>query len=358
MLRSAPAMSFVAEGRGEGPHAGMKRDVAALAAREHDLLVIGGGIYGVTAAYEAASPRACGWRSWRPGTSGAGPPGTASRPSTAACATCSGSISPATASRSASAGSSCAWPRRSSARCRFLVPAYGHGPKGREALAVGLLLDNLLGLDRNAGLPAGPAAGGGTDARTRRGPGPRPRPAARRPGGRRALDRRADGEQRAADPGFPARGVGAGRPGREPLPGRRASCRRAGASRGARVRDAESGQSHDVRAACVLLAAGPRAAQALVPSLPAGPAAPGPEPRAARGPGRSASALGVGARSGGRFLFLVPWRDHILAGTDYRPAAGMPESKGPRGRRGRGRRPGFQAEIARPSPGPGSRAGA
>jgi glycerol-3-phosphate dehydrogenase len=35
-----------------------------------------------------------------------------------------------------------------------------------------------------------------------------------------------------------------------------------------------------------------------------------------------AERLGVGGRSGDRFLFLVPWRDRILAGTDYRPPTG------------------------------------
>lgn len=117
------------------------------------------------------------------------------------------------------------------------------------------------------------------------------------------------------------------------------------------MRDAESGQSYDVRAACVLLAAGPRAAQTLVPSLP-----PVPQLLAMNlvleGPWPLRERLGVGARSGGRFLFLVPWRDHILAGTDYRSVAvEVPGVEGPgEGAKGGADVQAFRAEIAQAFP--------
>ena len=104
---------------------------------------------------------------------------------------------------------------------RFLVPAYGHGPKGREALAVGLLLDNLLGLDRNAGLAAGQRLRAGRmlgrDAALALVPGlPREGLA----GAAVWTDAQMESSERLTL-GFPARGVGAGRPGRELLPGPR-----------------------------------------------------------------------------------------------------------------------------------------
>ena len=97
---------------------------------------------------------------------------------------------------------------------------------------------------------------------------------------------------------------------------------------GARVRDSESGREHEVGARVVLNAAGPGAARLLEGagvSRQVGPLlmalnlvfdARWPLP----------DRLAVGARSGGRFLFLVPWRDRILAGTDYWPAE---ERRGP-----------------------------
>jgi glycerol-3-phosphate dehydrogenase len=101
--------------------------------------------------------------------------------------------------------------------------------------------------------------------------------------------------------------------------------REGGRVTGARVRDRETGEVHEVRARVVLNAAGPGAERLL---RPLGVAPLGPLLEAANlvfeGPWPLGERLGVGVRSRGRFLFLVPWRDHILAGTEYWPAGSWP----------------------------------
>ena len=129
----------------------LERDVAALAAVEHDVLVIGGGIYGVTAAFEAArhglrtalveADDFGGGASWN------------------SLKTIHGGLRHLQrldlASHRESVRERCLLLRLAPAVVRplpFLVPAYGHGPKGREALRLGLLLDDLLAVGRNRGL--------------------------------------------------------------------------------------------------------------------------------------------------------------------------------------------------------------
>jgi glycerol-3-phosphate dehydrogenase len=326
----------------------VKRDVAALASREHELLVIGGGIYGVTATYEAASRglRVAlveahdfgGGASWN------------------SLKTVHGGLRHLQRLDLASHRESVRERRLLLAMApeivrpmRFLVPAYGHGRKGREALSVGLLFDNLLGLDRNAGLAVRQRLEAGRmlgrDAAVALVPGLSQEglagaavwsDAQMESSERLTLGfLRAAGERGATAANYcPALGL----------------LQEGGRVRGARVMDAESGQSYDVRAACVLLAAGPRAAQALLPSL-----RPVPQLLAMNlvleGPWPLRERLGVGARSGGRFLFLVPWRDHLLAGTDYQPAAEAPDRPGTAaGAEGAGLVQAFRADVARAFP--------
>lgn len=319
----------------------MRRDVAALAAGPHDLLVVGGGIYGVTAAYEAAR-RGLKVALVEAVDFGAGA-------SWNSLKTIHGGLRHLQrldlAHHRESVRERRTLLRLAPALVRplaFLVPAYGHGPKGREALGLGLIVNDLLSLDRNRGLP----------------------PEQRLPPGR-LLSRK---ETLARVPGLRADGLAGGALWydaqvesserlllaflREAVAGgaqvanhcEATSLRREGSRiTGARVRDSESGREHEVEARVVLNAAGPKAARLLEATgvrTPVGPLlmalnlvfdARWPLPER----------LAVGARSGGRFLFLVPWRDRILAGTDYWPAE-----------EGRGREAvaSFRDEVARAFP--------
>src|SRR5262249_9036632 len=129
--------------RGRGRKKGMKRDLGLLTASEHDLLIVGGGIYGVTAAWEAAQ-RGLKVALIEAEDFGAGV-------SWNSLKTIHGGLRHLPKADLAA--------MRESLRERrallsiapalvkpltFLVPAYGHGTKGREALAAGLWLNDLL----------------------------------------------------------------------------------------------------------------------------------------------------------------------------------------------------------------------
>ncbi len=130
----------------------MKRDLAALASRQHDLIVVGGGIYGAAAAWDAAQRGlAVGLVEREDFGSGA---------SWNSLKTIHGGMRYLQKGRLGRL--------RESARERrtllaiaprlvrplaLVVPTYGHGVTGREALALGLLLNDLLTRDRNHGLP-------------------------------------------------------------------------------------------------------------------------------------------------------------------------------------------------------------
>ena len=130
----------------------MKRDLGALTAREHDLVVIGGGIHGAAAAYDAAQRgllvalveasdfgSGVSWNSLK---------------------TIHGGLRHLQRAGLAQARESVR-ERRALLRIApqivrplpFLVPTYGHGLHGREALAAGLRLHDLVSHDRNEGLP-------------------------------------------------------------------------------------------------------------------------------------------------------------------------------------------------------------
>jgi glycerol-3-phosphate dehydrogenase len=131
----------------------LTRDLGALAGREHDLLVIGGGIHGAAVAWDAAQ------RGLKVALVEAADFGSGT--SWNSLKTIHGGLRHL--QRADLFG------LRESARERtallriapevvepraFLVPTYGHGRRGREAFAVGLRVNDLLTRGRNAGLPA------------------------------------------------------------------------------------------------------------------------------------------------------------------------------------------------------------
>jgi glycerol-3-phosphate dehydrogenase len=93
---------------------------------------------------------------------------------------------------------------------------------------------------------------------------------------------------------------------------------------GAAVRDELSGATVEVRGRLVLNAAGPWADEVLARAGVR--RSPAPLLRARNLVLDRVPSLphGVGARSRGRFLFLVPWEGRTLVGTDYEPAEAAP----------------------------------
>jgi glycerol-3-phosphate dehydrogenase len=205
----------------------------------------------------------------------------------------------------------------------FVVPTYGHGVMGREALAVALRVNDLLTRDRNDSLP----------------------PEHRIPAGRTVSPSRALELVPGLDPG--------GLTGAAVWSDAQASSTErltlafvhAAADAGAHVanhveavdalrsgdrivgvagRDTLGGGTVEVPARMVLNAAGPWVDEVLgrvgVRRDPA------PLLRARNLVLDRPASLphAVGARSGGRFLFLVPWQGRTLVGTDYEPADAPP----------------------------------
>ncbi len=130
----------------------MRRDLAALEGREHDLLVVGGGIHGVAIAWDAAQ-RGLAVALVEGNDFGSGV-------SWNSLKTIHGGLRylqkadlvrlrESVYERSALLRIAPALVKPLS----FLVPTYGHGVKGREAMGLGLWLNDLLSVDRNSGLP-------------------------------------------------------------------------------------------------------------------------------------------------------------------------------------------------------------
>jgi len=203
----------------------------------------------------------------------------------------------------------------------FLVPTYGHGLTGREALALGLRLNDWLTRDRNRGLPAERRIG---DARTvsaaealRLVPGLAPRGLT---GAALWHDAQAASTERltigflhaAADAGAAAANHA------EAV----ALLRVGGRVAGVAVRDTLGGGTSEVLARVVVNAAGPWADEFLQRGGPR--RAPAPLLRARNVLLRREPVVpyAVGARSEGRFLFLVPWEGRTIVGTSYEPAEG------------------------------------
>ena len=300
----------------------MKRDLAALAAREWEVAVVGGGIYGAAVAWDAAQ-RGLAVALVEREDFGAGA-------SWNSLKTIHGGMRYLQRLDLARL--------RESARERatllaiapeivrplpFVVPTYGHGATGREALALGLRLNDWITRDRNRGLPP-----------DRRIPDGRTVSAAEALQLLPGLDRRGlTGAAFWHDPqaasterltlAFVLAAAGAGT-----LAANHAEAvsllRAAGKVAGVAVRDTLGGTTLEVRARLVVNAAGPWADEFLARGGLRH--APVPLLRARNLVLRCPPAVpfAVGAASGGRFLFLVPWAGRTIVGTSYEPAEAPP----------------------------------
>jgi glycerol-3-phosphate dehydrogenase len=296
----------------------VKRELEALEAREWDVLVVGGGIHGAAAAWDAAQ-RGMAVALVEREDFGAGT-------SWNSLKTIHGGMRHL---QRLDLGSLRESARERSTLLRiaaplvaplgFFVPCSGHGARGRAAFAVALALQDALTRDRNRGLPPERSI---PDGRTvgaaealRLVPGLEPRGLT---GAALWHDAQVLSSERlllafvhaAADAGA---GVANHAEALELL---RANGRVAGAA----IRDALSGRTLELRARIVVNAAGPWA-DALDATAVAGRARL-PMLRARNLVLRRPSGLpfAVGSRSGGRFLFLVPWQGRAIVGTAYEGA--------------------------------------
>jgi len=296
----------------------VKRDLGALADREHDLVIIGGGIHGAAAAWDAAE------RGLSVALVEADDFG--SRTSWNSLKTIHGGLRYLQTLDVRRMRESIR-ERRALLRIApeivrplpFVIPTYGHGMKGREALAVALRLNDLVSADRNEDLP----------------------PEQRIPPGR--LLSRAEALE--LFPGLPETGLnGAARwtdaqvesSERLTIAFVRAAAD-AGAAvanhlevesfvradsrvTGVRCRDHVGGALVEMRARLVLNAAGPGMDAVLGLAGIMRPRTP--LLRAVNLVFRRnfAGSCALGASAGGRFLFLVPWRGRSMVGTAYWPA--------------------------------------
>jgi glycerol-3-phosphate dehydrogenase len=300
----------------------LKRDLAALAAREWDVAVVGGGIYGAAVAWDAAQRglvvalveredfgAGVSWNSLKTIHGGmrylqkldfrrlrqsAGE-------RRALLAIAPGIVRP----------------------LPFVVPTYGHGPTGREALALGLVLNDGLTRDRNRGLPPDqriPAARTVSPAEALR-----LVPGLERRGLTGAAvwhDAQASSTERLTL-AFLHAAAGAGA-----LAANHAEAvsllRASGRVAGVAVRDTLDGRTLEVRARMVVNAAGPWADDVLARAGLRRAAAPLLRARNVVLRRPPAVPFAVGARSEGRFLFLVPWEGRTIVGTSYEPADDPP----------------------------------
>jgi glycerol-3-phosphate dehydrogenase len=300
----------------------LRRDLAALAARELDVVVVGGGIHGVAVAWDAAQRglsvalveredfgAGVSWNSMKTihgglrylQTGGLRRLRESARERSALLAVAPRLVRP----------------------LPFFVPAYGHGPTGREALAIGLWLDDRLTRGRNRGLPREQWV---PDGRTMSAgealgllPGLDPRGLT---GAALWHDAQATSTERLTL-GFVHAAAEAGAIAANHAEAVRL-LRSGGRVAGVAVRDAVGGGVLEVRARMVVNAAGPWADEVVTLAGLRRP--PGPLLRARNLVLRRPPAVpfAVGARSGGRFLFLVPWEGRTMVGTSYEAAEEAP----------------------------------
>lgn len=306
----------------------MKRDLGALSARRFDVLVVGGGVYGAACAWDAAQ------RGLAVALVEAGD--FASGSSWNSLKTIHGGLRYLQAFDLPRMRASIR-ERRTLLRLApelvrplpFVVPTYGHGLHGLEALFLGLLANDFVAHDRNRDLPASHQLPPGRML-TRRElfdlfPG---LPETRISGGALWYDAQVSSEARlvlaclhaAADAGaLPINYCEALEVLRD----------EAGQVRGARVRDRHEDQVFEVCASALLNCTGP-GLTTLVEQ--AGLPAPGVKLLRAFNLVLERRSLGehaLGVRSGGRYLFAVPWHERTVLGTAYEPAGW--EGPGPEG---------------------------
>jgi len=297
----------------------VKRDLAALMEREHDVLVVGGGIHGAAAAWDAAQ------RGLKTALVEARDFGSGA--SWNSLKTIHGGLR-SLQSLDLRRLRESVRERRALLRVApeivkplpFVVPVRGHGAKGREAFAIGLALNDWLSSDRNEGLPPEQHIPAGRllepFAVASLVPGLDPRGLT---AGALWHDAQVVSSERLVV-GFvrAAADAGACVANHAPVVGLLGE---EGRVTGARVKDAlGGGVEMEVRARLVLNAAGPGSdailrmaglARQPLPLLRAWNLV----LRRAAGP-----AVAIGGSDSGRYLFLVPWRDRSIVGTDYAPA--------------------------------------
>jgi glycerol-3-phosphate dehydrogenase len=330
----------------------VKRDLGSLTAREHDLVVVGGGIYGAAAAWDAAQRglevalveardfgAGVSWNSLKTIHGGLRYLQTADllrlrqsvRERRALLAIAPRLVRP----------------------LPFLVPTYGHGAKGREALALALWLNALVSPDRNRDLPheqrIPPSRLLSRSAVLDLVPGLRAQGLS---GGAVWTDAQVTSSERLLF-GFlyAAASAGAALANHvEALGFLRAGHRPQDRIVGVQARDVRTGDALEIRARMVLNAAGPAADRVLGLAGLSRPRAP--LLRASnlvlRKPVVTSHA--VGALSGGRYLFLVPWRDRAIVGTAYAPLTARADDARPSGGAGGEGARGFLEEVRRAYP--------
>jgi glycerol-3-phosphate dehydrogenase len=296
----------------------VRRDLDALAAREHDLLIVGGGIYGAAAAWDAAQ-RGLAVALVERDDFGAGV-------SWNSLKTIHGGLRYL---KKADLGRMRESIRERRALLRiapalvrplpFLVPTYGHGIAGREALLVALALNDLISHDRNDGLSETHRIPRGRVLSRRevlhRLPGLAERGLT---GGGLWCDAQVGSSERLTVAFVHAAAeAGAAVANHVEAAG---LLRTANRVAGVRARDALNGRAVDVQARVVLNAAGPALDRLLAEAGIHRPAAPLLRARNLVFARTPSVPFAVGARSGGRFLFLVPWGDRTMVGTAYAPA--------------------------------------
>jgi glycerol-3-phosphate dehydrogenase len=294
----------------------LKRDLGALTAREHDLLVVGGGVSGAAIAWDAAlrglrvalveAADFGGGTSWNSLKTIHGGLRHLQRANVAA-------VRAAARERSA-------FLRIAPALVRpldFFVPTYGHGLRGRTALGLALLASDLLTRDRNRGLDGAQRIPRGrllspAEARARV-PG---LSADGLTGGALWTDAQVESSERlvlaflhsaSAFGAVVANYVAAS-----------ALTRDAGGRvKGAACRDDVGGATLDVRARVTINAAGPGIDSVLAGSAVAAPRIPLLRAFNLVLRRHIVPDVAVGGQADGRFLFLVPWRDRTIVGTGY-----------------------------------------
>ena len=301
----------------------MKRDLGALTAREHDVVVVGGGIHGVATAYDAAQ-RGLSVALVEANDFGSGV-------SWNSLKTIHGGLRHLQRADVFQARESMR-ERRALLRIApdivrplpFLVPTYGHGLRGREAFAAALRAYDLISPDRNEDVP----------------------PERRIP--RSHLVAREEVKRMVPGLDDPRLTGGALWSDAQVTHGERlimALCRAAAdagaalanyvaatgflrsgpAVTGIRARDVEGSGELEIRGRMVVIATGPGVDRLLARA----------EAKAVGGPMLLGMNLvlrralvtthAVGATNGGRFLFLVPWRDRSIVGTAYDPPTATPD---------------------------------